>query len=97
MRIWSLITLAIFLNFMALPSMAATLGWDIPVSTVMVSEEETQHGPLVLHEKTIPSTLNVHDFLKLIGADLLSSSFLLADDSVHLSPFLSIFSPPPEF
>lgn len=95
MRIWSLITLAIFLNFMALPSMAVTLGWDITVSTVMVSEEETQHGPLVLHEKTIPNTLNINDFLK-FGTDLLSKSFHLADDSVHLSPFLSIFSPPPE-
>ncbi len=97
MRIWSLITLAIFLNFMALPSMAATFGWDIPVSAIIVSEEESQHGPLVLHEKTIPSTLNIHDFLKDFGTDLLRKSFLLADDSIHLSPFLSIFSPPPEF
>ncbi len=96
MRIWSIITLTVFLNFMALPTIATVLGWEIPVTNVVVSEEETQHGPLVIQEKTIPDTLNVHDFLKFFRKDSTKKSFVLTDDSIHLSPFLSIFSPPPE-
>ena len=96
MKIWSIITLTVFLNFMALPSIAVALGWDLPATNVVISEEESQHSPLVINEKTVPDTLNVHDFIKFFQADLNSQSFLCADDSVHLSPFLTIFSPPPE-
>lgn len=96
MKIWSIITLAVFLNFMALPSIAVAFGWDVPTTNMVISEEETQHSPLVINEKTIPDTLNVHDFLKFFLSDLQSQSYLSADDSVHLSPFLTIFSPPPE-
>lgn len=96
MKFWSIITLTVFLNFMALPSLATVFNWDFPTSNVVISEEETQHSPLVINEKTIPTTLNVHDFLKFFENDLLGRSFVLIDDSVHLSPFLTIFSPPPE-
>lgn len=96
MKFWSIITLTVFLNFMALPSMATIFNWDLPMSNVVISEEETQHAPLVINEKNIPKTLNVHDFLKFFGNDLYRRSFDMMDDSVHLSPFLTIFSPPPE-
>lgn len=95
MKFWSIITLAVFLNFMALPSMATIFSWDLPTSNVIISEEETQHAPLVINEKSLPKTLNVHDFLKFFGNDLHCISFVMIDDSVHLSPFLTIFSPPP--
>lgn len=96
MKFWSIITLTVFLNFMALPSIAGAFGWDLPSTNVIISEEESQHSPLVINEKTIPDTLNVHDFLKFFQAEQNGKSFLWTDDSVHLSPFLTIFSPPPE-
>ena len=96
MKFWSIITLAVFLNFMALPSLATLFNWDLPATNVVISEEETQHAPLVINEKSLPKTLNVHDFLKFFGNDLHRRSFVLIDDSVHLSPFLTIFSPPPD-
>lgn len=95
MKFWSIITLTVFLNFMALPSMATIFDWDLPTTNVVLSEEETQHAPLVINEKTVPKTLNVHDFIKFFESNLLVKSFIPADDSIHLSPFLSIFSPPP--
>lgn len=95
MKFWSIITLAVFLNFMALPSIATIFEWDFPTTNVVISEEETQHAPLVINEKNLPQTLNVHDFLKFFGNDLHRGSFDLIDDSVHLSPYLTIFSPPP--
>ncbi|QDP85526.1 hypothetical protein FNJ88_08120 [Chryseobacterium sp. SNU WT5] len=96
MKFWSIITLTVFLNFMALPSIATLFNWDLPASNMIISEEETQHSPLVINEKTLPNTLSVNDFLKFFKGDLLGKSFILANDSIHLSPFLAIFSPPPE-
>ncbi|MEC5157609.1 hypothetical protein [Chryseobacterium sp. MP_3.2] len=95
MKFWNIITLAVFINFMALPSIATIFDWNLPASNVIISEEETQHPPLVINEKTVPKTLNVHDFLKFFKNDLLGKSFIMADDSIHLTPFLAIFSPPP--
>jgi len=96
MKLWSIITLTVFLNFMALPSIATFFDWDLPSTNMVISEEETQHSPLVINEKTIPVTLSVNDFLKFFERDLSGNSFICADDSVHLSPLLTIFSPPPE-
>lgn len=96
MKLWSIITLTVFLNFMALPSIATFFNWDLPATNMVISEEESQHSPLVINEKTIPETLNVHDFLKFFEKDLSAKSFSSTDDSIHLSPFISIFSPPPE-
>ncbi len=96
MKFWSIITLTVFLNFMALPSLATVFNWDIPVSNVVISEEENQHAPLVINEKNTAKTLNVHDFLKFFETDSFGKSFILTDDFIHLSPYLAIFSPPPE-
>lgn len=96
MKLWNIITLTVFLNFMALPSLATMFNWDLPTTNVVISEEETQHSPLVINEKTVPKTLSVHDFIKFFDRDSTYNSFVLMDDSVHLSPFITIFSPPPE-
>lgn len=81
---------------MALPSIAAVFEWDLPATNVVISEEETQHAPLVINEKTVPQTLSVHDFIKFFGTVSNNNAFALTDDNIHLSPYLSIFSPPPE-
>jgi hypothetical protein len=96
MKFWSILTLTVFLNFMALPSMATLFNWDIPTTNVVISEEETQHSPLVINEKTLPRKLNINDFLKFSETHLLGKSFYETDDSIHLAPDLVIFSPPPE-
>lgn len=96
-KFWNILVLLIFVNFMALPSIAVLLDIELPQTNVIVSEEETHSSGLtLLYEKTIPGTLNVHDFLKFFSDAALNGAFLLADDSIHLSPYLSIFSPPPE-
>jgi hypothetical protein len=41
MKYWSIITLTIFLNFTALPGLAAMFGWELPRTNVVISEEET--------------------------------------------------------
>ncbi|MEG1589409.1 MULTISPECIES: hypothetical protein [Chryseobacterium] len=98
MKFWSIITLLFILNFTALPSIAAVFGWEIQRTNVILNEEETHshYSSFTVYEKTLPKTLNVHDFLKFFELDLERKSFVLIDDSFHLSPFLTIFSPPPE-
>ncbi|SDQ35985.1 hypothetical protein SAMN05421664_1308 [Chryseobacterium soldanellicola] len=98
MKFWSIITLLIFLNFTALPGMAAVFGWDLQRTNVIINEEEPHSHPtsLIVYEKTLPKTLDVFDYLKFFEPDIQGRSFVLIDDSFHLSPLLTIFSPPPE-
>jgi hypothetical protein len=98
MKFWSIITLLIFLNFTALPGMAAVFGWELQRTNVIINEEEPHSHPtsLIVYEKTLPKTLDVFDYLKFFEPDLQGKSFVLIDDSFHLSPLLTIFSPPPE-
>ena len=97
MKFWSIITLLFFLNFTALPSIAAVAGWELIRTNVIVNEEEHSHPTsFVVYEKTLPKTLDVYDYLKFFEPDLKGRSFVLIDDSFHLSPLLTIFSPPPE-
>ncbi|CAD7804135.1 hypothetical protein CHRY9390_01180 [Chryseobacterium aquaeductus] len=99
MKFWSVITLMIVLNFTALPSIAAMADWDIMRTNVIVNEEETHShysSLFSVYEKTLPKTLDVYDYLKFFEPDIEGRSFTMVDDSFHLSPFLSIFSPPPE-
>jgi len=89
----------IVLNFTALPSIAAIAEWDIMRTNVIVNEEETHShysSLFSVYEKTLPKTLNVYDFLKFFEPDLEGISFLVVDDTSHLPPFLTVFSPPPE-
>lgn len=99
MKFWSIITLMIVLNFTALPSIAAVADWDIMTTNVIVNEEETHShysSLFSVYEKTLPKTLDVYDYLKFFEPDIEGRFFALINDDFHLSPLLSIFSPPPE-
>jgi len=97
MKFWSVITLLFVLNFTALPSIAAICGWKLQVTNVILNEEETHSNySFTVYEKTLPKTLNAHDFLRFFEPDLKHKSFIPTDDSSHRSPLLTIFSPPPE-
>ncbi|MBB4807159.1 hypothetical protein HNP38_002463 [Chryseobacterium defluvii] len=98
MKFWSIITLLFFLNFTALPSIGAIAGWEILRTNVIINEEEQHSNPtsLIVYEKILPKILEVFDHLKFFEPYLKGRSFVLIDDSFHLSPLLSIFSPPPE-
>ncbi|GEN74930.1 hypothetical protein CHA01nite_06700 [Chryseobacterium hagamense] len=78
--------------------MAAVFGWDLTRTNVVISEEEP-HSHLtsfIVYEKTLPKPLDVFDYLKFSEHSDEEKSFVLIDDSFHLSPLLTIFSPPPE-
>ncbi len=98
MKFWSILTLMVFLNFMALPSIATVVGWELPQGNIVLNEEEkhSSSGTFVVNEKALPKVLNVHDFLKFFETDLQGEKFTLTNDSHHSSPLLTIFSPPPE-
>ena len=96
MKLGSILSLLFFLNFMALPSIAAVCKWELPTSNVVLSEEETSNAPLVISEKSLPEILNVNDFLNFSNFKDNCTKFSSADNSINLSIFLSIFSPPPE-
>lgn len=87
-----------FLNFTALPGMAAVFGWDLTRTNVVISEEEPHSHPssFIVYEKTLPKPLDVFDYLKFFEPSSEVKSFVLIDDSFHLSPLLTLFSPPPE-
>lgn len=98
MRFWSIITLLFVINFTALPSIAAVCGWKFQTTNIIVNEEETHsyYSSLSVYEKTLPKTLNVHDFLRFFEGNLERITYIPIDDSDHRSPLLTIFSPPPE-
>lgn len=96
MKFWSIVTLTIFLNFTALPGVAALFGWELPRTNVIVNEEETHANTFVLSEKNIPKTLDIHDFLKFYESVPQKNTAVNWEVNIYFSPFLSIFSPPPE-
>lgn len=98
MKFWSIIVLTFFLNFTALPSIAAIAGWNIQRTNIIINEEEphSHASSLIVYEKTLPKPLDVFDYLKFSEPDLQGMSFVLVDDSFQLGPLLTIFSPPPE-
>jgi len=91
--------LMVFFNFTALPSIAVVAGWDVLSTNIIVNEEEphSNYSSFSVYEKTLPQPLDVYDYLKFSEPVLEAGSFLLIDDSFHLSPLLTLFSPPPEF
>lgn len=96
MKFWSILTLLIFLNLTALPSIAALAGWKLPQTNITLNEEENHANTFTINEKTLPKTLDVSDFLKFFESDLEKNAFVVSDDWPHGSPSLSILSPPPE-
>ena len=97
MKFFSIITLMVFLNFTALPGIAALMGWELPKTNVIINEEE-QHAnnTIVIYEKTIPKTLDIHEFIKFFELDHHNVINVNWETIPYIPPHLSIFSPPPE-
>lgn len=96
MKFWSILTLFVFINFTALPTVAAIFDWDIPQTNMMVNEEENHSSSNSIAEKTLPETLDVHKFIKFFTSDLSQKNFVAANESLFIPPHISIISPPPE-
>lgn len=96
MKYLSIFILAIFINFTALPSLAAIFDWDLPTLTNNINEEEVKNNFANFNEKLPPKPYNLKDILKELDFNQTQFSFIIKDDSIHLSPYISIFSPPPE-
>lgn len=97
MKFWSIITLTVFLNFTALPGIAAVFGWELPRTNVVINEEETHSGTILINfEKAIPKTLDIHDFLKFYETNIHKKITVSRGSALYFPPALSIFSPPPE-
>ncbi len=96
MKYLSIIVLAFFINFTALPGLAAFFDWDIPSLSTNITEEEIKNNLANYNEKVPPKPYNFKDLLNILDFNNQPTSFLIKDDSTHLSPFLTIFSPPPE-
>lgn len=95
MKFWSSIVLLIFLNFTALPSIAAVFDWEIPATNIVYEEEEENINLDVL-EKIIPIKFNTDEFLTSSTENKEVSTYFIYKEAIHLSPYLSLFSPPPE-
>lgn len=95
-KFWNIAVVMIFINFMALPSIAAVFGIDLPQTNVVISEEENHTSSVSVFEKTIPRTLQVHDFLRFFESADRKMAFEATDDDASKDPLHTIFSPPPE-
>lgn len=98
-KVLNILAVLIFINFLALPSIAKVLDFELPQTNMVFTEEEESHSSAAsLFEKNIPKTLNVHEFLKFFPAvEIANISFPEWVETTNLSPYLSIVSPPPEF
>ncbi len=97
MRFLNIIVLVIFINFVALPGIAAVFGWDTPMTTMIVEEEENHNSySQTIFEKTIPKTLDVLDYIQFTEPEENPSLHFLVNEATYLDPHLTIFSPPPE-
>lgn len=96
MKFWSILTLFVFINFTALPTVAALLDWDLQQTTFMANEEENHSSNLSITEKTLPETLDVHKFIKFFQSDISQKDFVTTNESLFIPPHISIISPPPE-
>ncbi len=95
MKYLSILVLAIFMNFTALPSIAAVFGWELPTTNISIAEEEVKTSSSSFNEKVTPNPLSIHDFLKFFESKFENQSFTIVDDGAHISPYIPIFSPPP--
>lgn len=97
-RILNILVLILFLNFLALPSLAGFLDMDLPQTNTTVSEEEIHHGSYAdFSEKTLPKTIDIKDFIGLWTTLSVSSVFISLDEKIFHNPFYFILSPPPEW
>lgn len=95
MKFWSSIVLLIFLNFTALPSIAAIFDWEIPTTNIVYEEEEENINLDVL-EKILPVKFNTDKLLTLSTDNKEVGVYFTYKEAIHLSPYLTLFSPPPE-
>ena len=90
-------TLAIFVNFTVLPGLAAMFDWDISTLNNNISEEEVKNNIANFNEKYPPKPYKSSDYIQQrYSFRNKNVSFIQKDDSMHLNPLLTIFSPPPE-
>ncbi|AQX08589.1 hypothetical protein BAS09_14560 [Elizabethkingia ursingii] len=92
MKYISIIILGVFLNFMALPSIAKLMNWDLPTMSQNLSEEEVKIKRMS-EEQLHSEPLQIQ---KIHRDHNLKKAFVLYDDSKRVDPLLMIFSPPPE-
>jgi hypothetical protein len=95
MKFYSILTLFVFINFTALPSIAVLFGFELPSTNVIIQEEENHSSSFTMFEKSIPKTLDINDFLKFVETKT-SNTISISNSSNLLDPHLTIFSPPPE-
>lgn len=87
----------VFLNFTALPGIAALADWELPQTNVVISEEENHTSTtFVVYEKAIPKIIDILDFLKFGNSHSSSEPLFGTNENIHCAPYLTIFSPPPE-
>lgn len=96
MRFLSFVILIFFINFTALPSIAVMLDWELPTLSSNITEEEVKNDFASINEKLPPQSFNFYDFFTVFQTVKPYYIFVHKDDSIHLSPYISIFSPPPE-
>lgn len=99
MKYLSVIFLVIFLNFTALPGIAMLFDWEfLPelYKNNISEEEEVKHDFTSFNEKLPPKPYNFKDFIEIFQTDTAENRFLIKNDSIRLSPHISILSPPPE-
>lgn len=97
-RFLNILVVLIFVNFLALPSIAKVFDIHITTTNIIFSEEEnTVSQGFVYSEKNIPKTLYIHDYIKFFEPIKNPKKFTQNNEDTHVSPHLSIFSPPPEF
>lgn len=96
MKYLSILVLVIFVNFTALPGLVVVFDWDLPALNTNVTEEEVKNNIANFNEKLPPKPYNLGDILNVLDFNHTEISFIIKDDSIHLSPYISIFSPPPE-
>lgn len=94
MKFWSSIVLLIFLNFTALPSIAVIFDWEISTTNIMCEEEENIN--LNVFKKNLPVKFNTDKFLILFSENKEITPYFTYKEIIHLSPCLTLFSPPPE-
>lgn len=96
MKYLSIFVLAVFINFTALPSIAVIFDWEIPTLNNNISEEEVKNNLANYNEKFPQKPYNFKDFMGVFFSDKKPANTSLRTILFHLSPFKSIFSPPPE-
>lgn len=97
MKYWSILFLTLFISLTALPSVAMVFDWDLP-SMKIAANEDSETGETASFKEEIASLpLEIQDFWNPPSYRThFKILFVNRDDSIHLSPYIAVFSPPPE-